>query len=145
MKTNNYISAVTQNIGPREPWHDCHVRVEGSAALDIMKNFEERWYKQAPNKVTQLYHMNKNEFLDPNKHSGVIAPENEGGSWNLQTFRSLSSDSGIFDIDKHSLLHSKSGKIIENTIMKCMVRQIRHSQRFIYMENQYFLGSAFAW
>ena len=34
---------------------------------------------------------------------------------------------------------------MENSILNCMVRQIRNAQRFIYMENQYFLGSAFAW
>ena len=138
------VPGATQNVGPREPWHDCHSKVEGSSALDIMKNFEERWYRQAHTRVTQLYHMDEKDFVDPNTYSGFTTPENEGGSWDLQIFRSLSSDSAFFDIDKHSLLHSKSGKIIENTIMKCMVRQIRHSQRFIYMENQYFLGSAFA-
>ena len=136
---------VTQNVGPREPWHDCHSKVDGPAALDIMKNFEERWYKQVNKKVSQLYHMDEEDFVDHNEYGGFNIDEKEGGLWNLQIFRSLSSDSGIFDIDKHSLLHTKSGKMIENTIMKCMVRQIRHSQKFIYMENQYFLGSAFSW
>ena len=28
---------VTQKVGPREPWHDCHSKVEGPVALDIMK------------------------------------------------------------------------------------------------------------
>ena len=31
---------VTQKVGPREPWHDCHSKVEGAAALDIMKNLQ---------------------------------------------------------------------------------------------------------
>ena len=138
---------MTQNVGPREPWHDCHSKVEGETALDIKKNFEERWYKQVPDKTTQLYHMNGEEFvMSPDENvEGFNVPEKEGGSWNLQIFRSITSDSCIFDIDRHGLLHTKSGKMVENTIMKCMVRQIRHSERFIYMENQYFLGSAFAW
>ena len=29
--------------------------------------------------------------------------------------------------------------------MRCMVQQIRNAKNFIYMENQYFLGSAFDW
>jgi phospholipase D1/2 len=40
---NNCVVGATANVGPREPWHDCHAKVEGPAALDIMKNFEERW------------------------------------------------------------------------------------------------------
>jgi phospholipase D1/2 len=40
---NNCVVGATADLGPREPWHDCHAKVEGPAALDIMKNFEERW------------------------------------------------------------------------------------------------------
>ena len=39
------------------------------------------------------------------------------------------------------VLHSKGGKRIQNDIMRCMVHQIRNAKNFIYMENQYFLGS----
>ena len=34
---------------------------------------------------------------------------------------------------------------VDNSIMKCMVQQIRNAKQFIYMENQYFMGSAFQW
>ncbi|KAI7738068.1 hypothetical protein M8C21_018057 [Ambrosia artemisiifolia] len=30
---------------PREPWHDLHSRIEGPAAYDVLKNFEERWLR----------------------------------------------------------------------------------------------------
>ena len=29
--------------------------------------------------------------------------------------------------------------------MRCMIQQIRNAKNFVYMENQYFLGSAFEW
>ena len=29
--------------------------------------------------------------------------------------------------------------------MRCMVQQIRNAKNFVYMENQYFLGSAYEW
>ena len=32
---------------PREAWHDIHCKVEGPAARDVMRNFEERWLRQA--------------------------------------------------------------------------------------------------
>jgi phospholipase D1/2 len=31
--------------GPRQPWHDLHCKIEGPAAYDILKNFEQRWKK----------------------------------------------------------------------------------------------------
>lgn len=33
-------------MGPREPWHDLHCRVEGPVARDVVTNFERRWLKQ---------------------------------------------------------------------------------------------------
>ena len=39
----------------------------------------------------------------------------------------------------------KEGVYFENSIAKCMVQQIRGAHNFIYMENQYFLGSAYSW
>ncbi|KAJ0659044.1 putative phospholipase D [Helianthus annuus] len=30
---------------PREPWHDLHSKIDGPAAYDVLKNFEERWLK----------------------------------------------------------------------------------------------------
>ena len=33
--------------GPREAWHDIHCRIEGPACRDVMRNFEERWRRQA--------------------------------------------------------------------------------------------------
>ena len=63
----------------------------------------------------------------------------------MQLFRSITSDSCIFDRNKQSCLHKKGGRFVENSIQNCMVRQIRKAKRYIYMENQYFLGSAYAW
>ncbi|KAM0827416.1 hypothetical protein ACQ4PT_068228 [Festuca glaucescens] len=37
--------AVTDDRGPREPWHDLHSKIDGPAAFDVLKNFEERWLK----------------------------------------------------------------------------------------------------
>ena len=36
---------VTDERGPREPWHDLHSKIDGPAAFDVLKNFEERWLK----------------------------------------------------------------------------------------------------
>lgn len=139
---NNCIVGASADSGPRQPWHDIHAKVEGPIALDIKKNFEERWCRQSQDMATRLYQATEDEFV---LDAPAVVPEYDSGPFNLQLFRSITSDSCIFDIDKHLCLHKKSGRLVENSIQKCMVRQIRKAKRFIYMENQYFLGSAFAW
>ena len=49
--------------GPRLPQHGVHCKVEGRAALDILRNFEERWKKQAPLKKSFLSKVNCSDFL----------------------------------------------------------------------------------
>ena len=100
----------TENTGPREPWHDNHARVEGPAAMDIKRNFEERLIKQAEDLQQLLYIVTEDEFVPEDTVPPM--PENEGGLWNLQLFRSITSDSAIFDIDKHGCLHTKGISIV---------------------------------
>ena len=103
---------------------------------------EERWSRFYAQDVSPLFEFTEDEFaLD----AIAVIPENEGGFWNMQLFRSITSDSCQFDHQRHSKLHRKGGRWVEDSIQKCMVRQIRNAQRYIDMENQYFLGSAYAW
>ena len=103
----------TEDTGPREPWHDNHARVEGPAAMDIKRNFEERLLKQAEDIQQRLYNIPDDEFVPEDTVPPI--PEYEGGLWNLQLFRSITSDSCIFDIDKHGSLHTK-GDFCNNKI-----------------------------
>ncbi len=139
---NNCVPGVTRETGPRQPWHDCHARVQGPVALDIMKNFEERWQTQAEDNVQSLLHLSSEEFsLEPD----LEPSEHEGGHWTCQLFRSITSDSCLFDFRRFNLLHSKGGRYVEDSILRSMVQHIRNAERFIYMENQYFLGSSYSW
>ena len=139
---NNCVPDVTQETGPREPWHDNHAKVEGPIALDLMKNFEERCRRQDKDYEHSLFHLNEDEFV-------IDAPgavqEHEGGEWSAQLFRSITEDSALFDLDKLPKLHRKGGKHVERSIMNILVQKIRNAKNFIYMENQYFLGSAYEW
>ena len=140
---SNCVEGATAGTGPRQPWHDNHAKVEGPAALDIKQNFVERWNKQACEHISRLYALDEEEF---NLHANPQIPQNEGGHWALQLFRSITSDSCVLlDNDRAPHLHRKAGRIVENSIMRCMTQQIRNAKNFIYMENQYFLGSAYAW
>ena len=31
-----------KKLGPRQPWHDMHCRLDGPAAYDVLENFEQR-------------------------------------------------------------------------------------------------------
>merc|ERR1711862_864550 len=98
---NRTDKATTKEVGPRQPWNDIHMYLEGKAAYDILDNFVARWSKLAPNKRTFLYNIINKEFdMDFNY--------NEEDTWNLQYFRSISSDSVTFDI--HALQYVKSKK-----------------------------------
>merc|ERR1711899_237284 len=43
---NSNAKMLNENVGPREPWHDIHCKVEGPVAKDVLENFIERWKHQ---------------------------------------------------------------------------------------------------
>eukprot|EP01006_Ploeotia_vitrea_P047590 TRINITY_DN67142_c7_g11_i1.p1 TRINITY_DN67142_c7_g11~~TRINITY_DN67142_c7_g11_i1.p1 ORF type:complete len:1491 (-),score=162.72 TRINITY_DN67142_c7_g11_i1:94-4032(-) len=138
-----------QTLGPREPWHDIHSFVEGPIAHDIKTNFEERWHRQAkrPNLLEGL----PGKLLSPDQDR---VPSDD--SWNVQMFRSV--DYFVIErpvrnppflpyrptMQSHKA-PSVAGKDCEATIHLAYIHHIRRAEKFIYIENQYFLGSARDW
>eukprot|EP00668_Euglena_longa_P006170 GGOE01007318.1.p1 GENE.GGOE01007318.1~~GGOE01007318.1.p1 ORF type:complete len:833 (-),score=190.93 GGOE01007318.1:263-2443(-) len=119
--------------GPRQPWHDVHCRLEGPVARDVLQNFEDRWLKQAePNTTLQSSSLHATD-TDPQltRAADDRAPASE--AWAVQLFRS---------IDKHSAVNVAD---VETGCQNGYVWAIRQAQRFIYMENQYFMGGSMAW
>lgn len=88
----------TAETGPREPWHDIHARLEGPAALDVLANFEDRWRRQAEDKAGFLYNMEEGELVEGN------TLEEGGGGWVAQIFRSITSESCVFDESRRNTL-----------------------------------------
>eukprot|EP01103_Thecamoeba_quadrilineata_P010062 TRINITY_DN2078_c0_g1_i1.p1 TRINITY_DN2078_c0_g1~~TRINITY_DN2078_c0_g1_i1.p1 ORF type:complete len:525 (-),score=107.32 TRINITY_DN2078_c0_g1_i1:925-2499(-) len=117
---------VTYKVGPREPWHDIHSKVEGEIAYDVLTNFEQRWRKQAAKRSDLLF----NVTSDPDivKYKFRDDPE----VWNVQFFRSISSFSATIEG-------------VEKGIQNAYINAIRVAKKFIYLENQYFMGSAPHW
>lgn len=78
--------------------------------------------------------------------SSVDHPEN----WNVQIFRSIDSGSlkgfpkYIDAAEAQKLICSKK-LVIDRSIQTAYIQAIRSAQHFIYIENQYFLGSSYAW
>ncbi|KAI7729385.1 hypothetical protein M8C21_018646 [Ambrosia artemisiifolia] len=86
---------------PREPWHDLHSKIDGPAAYDILKNFEERWLKASKVGVIKKLRALRDEslvkidkmpeFLTVNDEPCLSDQDPEG--WHVQIFRSIDSNS----------------------------------------------------
>ena len=136
----NCTLGATDKTGPREPWQDIHAKIEGPSVQELIQNFTERWTKQAKEKQQEnLYNITKEEFDYDN------VGEDSNNLWNVQIFRSATQDSCSFDKEKENLLNSKRGRLIDDSISRAYITAIRRAKHFIYIENQYFMGSAYSW
>ncbi|XP_045620576.2 LOW QUALITY PROTEIN: uncharacterized protein [Procambarus clarkii] len=136
----NGVATVTSEVGPREPWHDIHCRLEGPIALDVLANFTERWRKQVHDRESRLLPISEEMFA---LEAPVIGEDDE--LWSAQIFRSISSDSALFSFDRFSTIPKRRGKYVDDSIHRAYIHQIRRADSFLYIENQYFLGSAYNW
>ncbi|XP_057434472.1 phospholipase D alpha 1-like [Lotus japonicus] len=143
----NFPGASINKGGPREPWHDIHCKLEGPIAFDVLCNFEQRWDKQVGRKQFLL----SSSFFDKylvDKSTAVERDENE--KWNVQLFRSI--DGGAAsgfpqepeEASEKGLVSGKDN-IIDRSIQDAYINAIRRAKNFIYIENQYFLGSSYGW
>ncbi|CAM8909552.1 unnamed protein product [Rhodiola kirilowii] len=143
---------------PREPWHDLHSRIDGPAAYDVLTNFEERWSRASVRTgIHKLKASTEDALLKLNRipdiHKIADAPylrEDHPEGWHVQVFRSIDSNSvkgfpeDPMDATKMNLDCGKN-VLIDMSIHTAYVKAIRAAQHFIYIENQYFIGSSFNW
>ncbi|KAM7471690.1 hypothetical protein LguiA_009873 [Lonicera macranthoides] len=142
----NFTGASINKGGPREPWHDIHSRLEGPIAWDVLFNFEQRWKKQGGRDVLVNLRELDDIIIPP---SPVIFPDDQD-TWNVQLFRSIDGGAAFGfpetpeDAVKAGLVSGKDN-IIDRSIQDAYIHAIRRAKHFIYIENQYFLGSSFGW
>ncbi|CAK9147116.1 unnamed protein product [Ilex paraguariensis] len=142
----NFKGASIRKGGPREPWHDIHCRLEGPAAWDVLFNFEQRWRKQGVKNVLVELRELENIIIPP---SPVMYPDDHD-TWNVQVFRSIDGGAAFGfpeapEAATRSGLVSGKDNIIDRSIQDAYINAIRRAKNFIYIENQYFLGSSFSW
>lgn len=126
----NLAGASLHKGGPREPWHDVHACISGEVAWDVMANFEQRWTKQCdPSLLVPQSTITQILSRQPNPTSSIHTEKN----WKVQVFRSIDHVS------------AKSNFRIERSIHEAYVEAIRRADRFIYIENQYFIGGCHFW
>lgn len=142
----NFPGAAINKGGPREPWHDIHSKLEGPIAWDVLFNFEQRWRKQGGKDILVPLRELDDVIIPP---SPVMYPEDHE-TWNVQLFRSIDGGAAFGfpdtpeDATKAGLVSGKDN-IIDRSIQDAYINAIRRAKNFIYIENQYFLGSSYAW
>ncbi|KAK6939014.1 Phospholipase D-like domain [Dillenia turbinata] len=156
--------------GPRQPWHDLHCKIEGPAAYDVLANFEQRWNKarkwsELGRHFKRISHWHDDALLRIERISWILSPslstpsddpslwvsrEDNPENWHVQVFRSIDSGSlkgfpkDVQEAEAQNLVCAKS-LVIDKSIQTAYIQSIRSAQDFIYIENQYFLGSSYAW
>ncbi|XAR58025.1 Phospholipase D [Bertholletia excelsa] len=79
-----------------------------------------------------------------------VCEEEHPENWHVQIFRSIDSGSvkgfpkTLDHAEFQNLICSKK-LVIDRSIQRAYIQAIRSAQHFIYIENQYFIGSSFAW
>lgn len=184
---------------PRQPWHDLHCRIDGSAAYDVLINFEQRWKKATRWKEfglrKSISHSHDDALIKIDRISWILSPARPGNTvrprarqgspvrsrsparlgkeddttiipredpalwifeetnpetWHVQVFRSIDSGSvkgfpRTVDLREAQNLICSKDLVIERSIQIAYVKAIRSAQHFVYIENQYFLGSSYGW
>ncbi|VFQ85055.1 unnamed protein product [Cuscuta campestris] len=156
--------------GPRQPWHDLHCKIEGPAAYDVLTNFEQRWRKASKwaelgRRFKKISHWHDDALLKIERISWITSPsssvpnddpslwitsEEDPENWHVQVFRSIDSGSlkgfpkDVQTANSQNLVCAKD-LVIDRSIQMAYIQAIRRAQHFVYIENQYFLGSSFAW
>ncbi|ONM23220.1 phospholipase D10 [Zea mays] len=142
-------------------------KIDGPAAYDVLTNFEQRWRKATKwrGRFRRVSHWKDDALIKLERISWIISPspnvpndhpslwvskEEDRENWHVQVFRSI--DSGSLkgfpsDCKEASKLNlvCRKNLVIDKSIHTAYVRAIRSAQHFIYIENQYFLGSSYAW
>ncbi|PIA42455.1 hypothetical protein AQUCO_02000120v1 [Aquilegia coerulea] len=142
----NFTGASISKGGPREPWHDIHSRLEGPVAWDVLYNFEQRWRKQGGKDLLVQLRDLADIIIPP---SPVTFPDDHE-TWNVQVFRSIDGGAAFGfpetpEAAARAGLISGKDNIIDRSIQDGYINAIRRAKNFIYIENQYFLGSSFCW
>ncbi|KAK4490475.1 hypothetical protein RD792_001152 [Penstemon davidsonii] len=159
---------------PRQPWHDLHSRIDGPAAYDVLLNFAQRWRKTTKWREFSLLkkkmaRWHDDAMLKVERISWILSPadgtykscpdddpklhvsrEEQTENWHVQIFRSIDSGSvrgfpKFFDEAQAQNLICSKDLVIDRSIQTAYIQAIRSAQHFIYIENQYFLGSSYAW
>jgi len=148
---------------PRQPWHDIHGSLKGPAAWDFVREFVGRWnvapswggnagdlkdtYIQRVWRLFRKLYADRDTFVQ--QHEGMRT-----GKWSAQVYRSLTLEhwapppmppKDALDKRLAALLRTREAQGSEHSIQLAYRQNIDRAKRYIYIENQYFIGSGKHW
>ena len=112
---------------PRMPWQDVHSRIEGPAVSDLLRNFVGRWNIVSDIKL---------------KMPPLPGTYEKVGSAQIQVLRSA--PAGMCKAEYQAAGQKPPGKTsfeTEDDIQRAMIQLIAKSQRFVYIESQFFVSA----
>ncbi|XP_012275763.1 phospholipase D2 isoform X2 [Orussus abietinus] len=129
-----YQDLVDRRTTPRMPWHDVGVMVQGASARDIARHFIQRWnaIKLEKAKLNPTY-----PFLLPKSYKNCesiasLAKISAEHNVRCQVLRSVSSwSAGFLEPDT-----------VEQSIHEAYIHAISNAERYIYIENQFYITLA---
>jgi phosphatidylserine/phosphatidylglycerophosphate/cardiolipin synthase-like enzyme len=140
---------------PRMPWHDVHMRLEGSSVYDLSRNFIDRWnslqarfdgkvQKMPSALIGLLKFATKNLEPVPFKAHYLAQPERVAptGEMNVQVLRSapmrMRNEERQGAAKAGHNLTSAAPNGVQANCLQAMLQAISGAQHFIYIENQFF-------
>ncbi|XP_011059862.1 PREDICTED: phospholipase D1 isoform X5 [Acromyrmex echinatior] len=129
-----YQDLVDRTTTPRMPWHDIGVLVQNAAARDVARHFIQRWnaVKLEKANLNSCYpYLLPKSYKDCKSYAPFIK---EANKYNVkcQVLRSVSSWSAGF-LDPET---------VEQSIQEAYIQAISEAERYIYIENQFFITLA---
>ncbi|XP_020282549.1 phospholipase D1 isoform X2 [Pseudomyrmex gracilis] len=129
-----YQDLVDRTTTPRMPWHDIGVLVQNAAARDVARHFIQRWnaikLEKANFNACYPYLLPKS-YRDCKSYAPFIKEANKHNV-KCQVLRSVSSWSAGF-LDSETM---------ERSIQEAYIHAISNAERYIYIENQFFITLA---
>ena len=96
--------------------------------LIYYSSFIIRWGKERPlNTRLLIQNVEEDPAFDLNSVPGL----EDCSDWNVQVFRSITSDSARFQLENETSFTTKKGRSVDNSIMRAYTNAIRRAKRFV--------------
>ncbi|KAK9797766.1 hypothetical protein WJX73_008737 [Symbiochloris irregularis] len=132
------------------PWHDCMCSITGPAAWDALSCYESLFQALAEEHLDKL--LDLTTIADFVSRDTPAAAKGNPDAWNVQIFRCADSGSMELGVDfndskaiEQKGYRREKGVVVDAGLHSLYVHMIRSSKHYLYIENQFYVGSSFAW
>jgi phosphatidylserine/phosphatidylglycerophosphate/cardiolipin synthase-like enzyme len=129
-----YRIARRKHTSERHVWHDVDVKVQGTAALDICRNFIGRWNEEVPLFTEAIKRINSFSSAAP------MVLHIANSDLKLNSMKPPAAGKAIVQIQRTRSVESRISpvpKTVQDDIARGYQKAIDQAKHFIYIENQY--------